>query len=305
MDAKDAFQNVLKEVRKHIAGKEEMIELMFIALVANGHCLLEGVPGVAKTQTTKALAAAIDAQFTRIQGTPDLAMKDIIGYTYLDDSDHQVKVKEGPIFTNILLIDELNRTQARTMAGFLEVLEERQVTIPGSPTLQLRRPFIAFATQNPLNIEGTIPLPKVLADRFLMRLAVSYPSSEEEQEMLRLKEHEEDIKTEKIIGIEDILRMQSDMESVKVSDDVIKFITKLVDMTREDIHVVMGGSPRAEISFMRCAKAKALVEGRAEATVDDIKFLAKPVLSHRLVVRSTGGIGVNGIIDGIVATIGS
>ncbi len=303
MDANAAYKKVLHEVKKHIAGKEDIIELMFIALVANGHCLLEGVPGVAKTRMTKALSDAINAQFERIQGTPDLSMKDIIGFTYIDDKDHTVKLKTGPIFTNILLIDELNRAPARTMAGFLEALEERQVTIPGSPTKKLLEPFIAFATQNPLNIEGTTPLPKVLADRFLMRIAVSYPSNDEEIEMLKLVEHESNIKTERVLSIDEILQMQKEVEDISISEDIIKYITRLVEETRSDIHVVMGGSPRAEISFMRCGKAKAYIEGRNDVSMDDIKFLAKPVLSHRLVVRSTGGIGVNGIIDGLIASV--
>lgn len=303
MDASKAFGKVLNEVKKHIAGKTDIIELMFIGIVANGHCLLEGVPGVAKTQMTKSLSNAIDADFNRIQGTPDLDMRDIIGNTYFDDTEHEVKIKKGPIFTNILLMDELNRAPARTMAGFLEALEEKQVTIPGAPTMKLMNPFIAFATQNPLNIEGTIALPKVLADRFLMRIAVGYPTSEEEVEMLRLKEKEASVKDEKVLKIADILQMQKDVDKIKVSDANLQYITRLVNATRKDIHVVMGGSPRAEISFMRCSKAKALIEGRSEVSKDDIKYLAKPVLSHRLVVRSTGGIGVNGIIDGIVASV--
>jgi MoxR-like ATPase len=221
----------------------------------------------------------------------------------MDEKDHTVKIKNGPIFTNILLIDELNRTPAKMMAAFLEALEERQVTIPGAPTQSLMQPFVAFATQNPLNIEGTSPLPKVLSDRFLMRIAVNYPSNEEEQEMLRIKESEGGVKTEKVIGIKDILKFQEDVKGIKISDDLIAFITRLVDATRDDIHVVMGGSPRAEIAFMQCSKAKAMIEGRTEATIDDVKYLSKPVLSHRLVVRSTGGIGVNGVIDGIVNNI--
>lgn len=303
MEAKDAYALVLREMKKHIAGKEDIVKLMFIALVANGHCLLEGVPGVAKTRMTKALADSIDAAFNRVQGTPDLEMKDIIGFTYMDDKEHTVKIKNGPIFTNILLIDELNRTPAKTMAAFLEALEERQVTIPGAPTQALMQPFIAFATQNPLNIEGTTPLPKVLADRFLMRIAVNYPSNDEEQEMLRIKETETTVKTEKVVGIKEILGFQDAVKSIKISDEVVSFITRLVDQTRDDIHVVMGASPRAEIAFMQCGKAKALLEGRTEATTDDVRYLSKPVLSHRIVVRSTGGIGVNGVIDGIVNNI--
>ena len=182
MDPQSAYQAVLKEVKKKISGKSDVIELMFIALVANGHCLLEGVPGVAKTTMTKTLSDAIQAEFGRIQGTPDLTPRDIVGYTYLDENNN-IQLKKGPVFTNILLVDELNRSPPRTMAALLETLEERQVTL-GNATLPLYKPFIAFATQNPLNIEGTVPIPKVLADRFLMRIAVGYPTMEEEEAML-------------------------------------------------------------------------------------------------------------------------
>lgn len=300
MDARTAYQGVLKEVKKHIAGKDEVIELMFIALIANGHALLEGVPGVAKTTMAKTLAAAIDADFNRIQGTPDLQITDIIGYTYMEGNE--VKLKSGPIFTNILLIDELNRAPPKTTTALLEALEERQVTV-ADQTLQLKRPFIALATQNPLNIEGTTSLPKVLADRFLMRIAVTYPTIQEEEEMLRIKEHEERVKTERVIGTEDILKFQEDVKDIKISDSVVDYVAKMVNATRTDIHMVMGASPRAEIAFMQCGKARALLQGRTDVTIDDIKFLSRPILSHRIVVRATGGIGVNGVIDGIVATL--
>jgi MoxR-like ATPase len=303
MDTKAAWEAVLAEVKKHIAGKSEVIELMFIGLIANGHVLLEGMPGVAKTTMTKALADAIDANFKRVQGTPDLTAEDIVGYTYVDSNTHKIIVKNGPIFTNILLVDELNRMPQKTIAALLEALEERQVTIGGAETQQLQKPFIAFATQNPLIIEGTVSLPKVLADRFLMKITVSYPTMEEEQSMMRIKEEEIKVVTQKVLGLDDILQMQQEVDKVKLSDEVLGYITRVVDATREDIHVVMGGSPRAELSFMRCGKAKALIEGRKEVTINDVKFLARPVLSHRLVVRSTGGIGVNGIIDGIVASV--
>jgi MoxR-like ATPase len=297
----EIYQSVLKEVKKKIAGKNEVIELMFIALVANGHVLLEGVPGVAKTTMTKTLADTITAQFTRIQGTPDLEVRDIVGYTYIDEQNN-IQLKKGPIFTNILLVDELNRAPPKTTTALLEALEERQVTL-GNQTTQLPDPFVTFATQNPLNIEGTTALPKVLADRFLMRIAVTYPTMEEEQLMLRLKEKEAQVITNKVIGTADILSLQAMISQVTVSDEIVAYITKLVGATRTDIHVVMGASPRAEIAFLRCAKAKALIEGRKEASMDDIKFLARPILSHRIVVKSTGGLGVNGIIDGLVATV--
>jgi len=291
----------MEEMSKHIAGKRETLELLFLSIIANGHALLEGVPGVAKTTMTKTLASIIDADFKRIQGTPDLEPKDIIGYTYID-SDNSIKVKKGPIFTNILLIDELNRAPPKTMSAFLEALEERQVSLGGTD-IPLPKPFTAFATQNPLRIEGTEPLPKVMADRFIMRIEVDYPSMEEEGEMLRIKEREEKLAVNKILTINDILDMQEQAKKVEMPDDVVKYITTIVDATRKDIHVVMGASPRADIAFMACGKAKALVEGRKEVTIDDIRFLAKPVLSHRIAVRATGGIGVNGIIDGILASV--
>ena len=301
VDAKEAYDRVMSEVKKHIAGNDEILKQMFIALVANGHVLLEGVPGVAKTTMAKTMAEAISASFDRIQGMPDLEIRDIIGYTYLDDNNN-VQLKKGPIFTNMLLVDELNRAPPKTTTALLEALEEKQVTI-SDQTLPLYKPFIAFATQNPLNVEGTTPLPKVLADRFLMRIEVTYPSMSEEEEMLRLKESEEKTVAKRVLSKDDVLQMQSMVNGVKMPDDVEEYITKLVDATRTEIHTVMGGSPRAEISFMKCAKAKALIEGRNGITIDDVKYLARPVLSHRIVARATGGIGVNGIIDGIVATL--
>ncbi len=289
------------ELKKHIAGKREVIELLFIALIANGHVLLEGVPGVAKTTMSKALADTIQADFKRIQCMPDLVPSDIIGDVYLD-SNNDPQLKKGPIFTNILLMDELNRSPPRTMSAVLEALEERQVTVGGLDT-PLPKPFMAIATQNPLRIEGTEQLPKVLADRFIMKIDVSYPSMEEEEEMLRLKEIEHKMVTEKIITTADILDMQQQSKSITFPKEVSQFVTQIVDSSRKEMHIVMGASPRADIAFMQCAKAKALIEGRQEATKDDIRFLAKPILSHRLVVRSTGGIGVNGIIDGIMAAM--
>ncbi|MCL5442233.1 MAG: MoxR family ATPase [Candidatus Marsarchaeota archaeon] len=301
VDAKEAYDRVMSEVKKHIAGNDEILKQMFIALVANGHVLLEGVPGVAKTTMAKTMAEAISASFDRIQGMPDLEIRDIIGYTYLDDNNN-VQLKKGPIFTNMLLVDELNRAPPKTTTALLEALEEKQVTI-SDQTLPLYKPFIAFATQNPLNVEGTTPLPKVLADRFLMRIAVTYPEEDAEKEILRIKERNEKSAVQKVLTIQDMMDMQEQARAIAMGDDVAEYITNMVRATRTDIHVVMGASPRADISFMSCAKAKALIEGRKEATIDDIKYLAKPVLSHRIVVRSTGGVGVNGIIDGLVATL--
>jgi MoxR-like ATPase len=301
LDARSIYLEIEDEMKKHISGKKETIELLFIAIVANGHALLEGVPGVAKTTMTKALANIIDADFKRIQGTPDLEPRDIEGYNYVD-IDNIIKFKQGPVFTNILLVDELNRAPPKTMSALLETLEEKQVTI-GGKDIPLPKPFITFATQNPLTIEGTEPLPKVLADRFLMKINVGYPSMEEEASMIRIKENEINVKVKKILNIEQIIELQNQIRSIEISDDVVKYITEIVDATRKDIHVVMGASPRADISFLQSSKAKAMIDGRKEVTREDIKFLAEPILSHRISVRSTGGIGVRGIIEGIIATL--
>ena len=185
MNPNEIYKEILEEMHKHIAGKIETIELMIIAIVADGHALLEGVPGVAKTTMTKALADTIQAEFKRVQGTPDIMPRDITGYMYEDETDKKLKFSKGPVFTNILLIDELNRMQPRTMSALLETLEERQISVSGDD-MKLPKPFIAFATQNPLKIEGTEPLPKVLADRFIMKIDVDYPSMEEEENMLEL-----------------------------------------------------------------------------------------------------------------------
>ena len=300
VDAKVAYEKVLTEVRKKIAGKVDVIELMFTAIVADGHVLLEGVPGTAKTTMTKTLADVIHANFDRVQGTPDLDFSDIVGHTYMDEHN-QVRLKKGPIFTNILLIDELNRAPMRTTTALLESLEERQVTI-AEETIPLERPFIAMATQNPLSIEGTTSLPKVLTDRFLMRINVTYPSMEEEEHMLRIKENDINITVDRVLEVSDILDLQQQATKVIMPDNVVDYITRIVEATRSDLHVVMGASPRAEISFMKCGKALAIIRGRNEVTIDDIKFLTRPILSHRIVVRATGGLGVNGVIDGIVAS---
>ena len=272
MEPKEIYSQILEEIHKHIAGKIDTIELMVIALVANGHALLEGVPGVAKTTMTKALSDTIQADFKRIQGTPDITPRDIVGYTYEDETSKKLVINKGPVFTNILLIDELNRMQPKTMSALLETLEEKQVSL-GGEDLKLPKPFIAFATQNPLKIEGTEPLPKVLADRFIMKIDVDYPSMEEEQNILRIKEREEKMIVKKVISIEDILVMQEEAKKISISDEVVRYISKIVNATRVDMHVVMGASPRADIAFMNCAKAKAYLEGRKDVTIDDIKFL--------------------------------
>lgn len=299
IDVGTIYPKIENEVKKKIAGKLDVIKLIFTAMIANGHVLLEGQPGVAKTTMAKALSDTIQASFGRVQGTPDLTFKDIVGYTYIDEHNN-IQFKKGPIFNNMLLIDELNRAPPKTTTALLESLEEREVTM-GDATYPLPKPFIALATQNPLNVEGTTSLPKVLTDRFIMRIAVDYPSNAEEQQMLRMKQNDDKVTINKVISTDDLLELQQQVKEILLPDPVISYITRIVDATREDMHVVMGGSPRAELSFMSAGKALAMINGRKEVNFDDIKFLAKPVLSHRLVVRATGAVGVNGIIDGIMA----
>ncbi len=302
MDPKETYAKIMEQMRKRIAGKEETIELLIITIIANGNALLEGVPGLAKTTMTKALASTIQADFKRIQGAPDLEPKDIIGYTILDRKTNETEFRKGPIFTNILLVDELNRAPPKTMSAFLEALEEKVVTV-GGVDMQLPKPFNAFATQNPLRIEGTEPIPKVLSDRFIMKIDVDYPSANEEKVMLRLKEMGIDLEISKVLTTQDVITMQEEAVKIEMPNDVVNYIAELVDATRNEIHVIMGASPRADLALMRAGKAKAYLEGRDTVTIDDIRFLAKPVLSHRILVKSTGGVGIKGVIDGLLATL--
>jgi len=294
------YEKFQKEISKVIAGKEKEVELVFIGLIANGHILLEGMPGLAKTTMAKTIAQLIDGTFGRIQGTPDLQPRDILGFEFYDQNGKLILWK-GPIFNNIVLIDELNRAPPRTQTSLLESMEEKQVTF-SSGTLPLPKPFIVLATQNPIKIEGTNPIPLVQADRFLFKVSVNYPTQEEEVEMLKLKDKPQP-KLEKVFEKEEILELSELAKTIKIDEKIMHYIVEIVSKTREHQHLLMGASPRASIAFMVGAKARALLKGRDKVEVEDVKFIAHAVLEHRVAIRSGAGIGASAIVDELLAQV--
>ncbi len=266
--------------------KEMEIKLMVASLIARGHVLLEGVPGVAKTSMAKAIAKLLDLDFKRIQMTPDLLPSDIIGCYIFDQRTGEFKLRKGPIFTNILLADEINRASPRTQSALLEAMQERQVTIEGN-TFRLEEPFMVIATQNPIEMEGTFPLPEAQLDRFLIKIVTGYPSPRGFRELLKkIDEIEAGIEELKpVISRQDVLNAIEQAKRVKVDDSVLDYIASIVEATREHPAVKLGGSPRAGIAILKLARAWAYLEGRNYVIPDDVKIVAKPALIHRIILK--------------------
>jgi len=285
-DIKSIYQKILKEIQKVVVGKQDILENLFIALLSEGHVLLEGVPGIAKTVMIKTFSRTLGCDFKRIQFTPDLLPADITGtYIYRAHTSDFV-LRKGPIFTNILLADEINRAPPKTQAALLESMQERQVTIEGN-TYQMPNPSIVMATQNPIEQEGTYPLPEAQVDRFQMRLLVEYPTRSEEKQILRLfnKKYNED--QEDILAVTDptsIIDMQHKAKEIFVEEDIIDYITDIVFYTRENANVLLGGSPRASIALLKTSKVKAMIHGRDYVIPDDIKELTPHILNHRVIL---------------------
>ena len=281
---------IRSEVGKAIAGQEKVVEQVLVAILANGHVLLEGVPGVAKTLLVRCLAKTLNLEYGRVQFTPDLMPSDVIGTTIFDPKTTDFKVRKGPIFVNILLADEINRTPPKTQAALLEAMEERQATIDGEP-YTLPPPFIVFATQNPIDFEGTYPLPEAQQDRFLLKVIVEYPTADAEVEVL--KRHHAGFRPQNLdeYGIQPVVDagqladMQAQVGRVTVEDKVFNYIYEMVRATRNSNDVLVGGSPRAGISLLNCSKAVAALRGRDYVIPDDVKELALPVLRHRVLLR--------------------
>jgi len=278
---------VLDEVKKAIVGKDEVLRLILTTILADGHILLEDLPGLAKTLMAKSFAKALGVQFTRVQFTPDLLPSDILGVSVFNQKTLEFEFRKGPVFTNVLLADEINRAPPKTQSALLEAMQERQVTIEGN-TYQLPKPFIVIATQNPIEQEGTYPLPEAQLDRFLVRLRVGYPSKGEEMEILRrrMARKKEEVDITPILTPEEVVEMQRAVEEVYVSDPVLEYITDIVTATREDRkEIEVGASPRGSLALLKLSRAYAALKGRDYVIPDDVKAVAVPALSHRLILK--------------------
>lgn len=274
----------IDEVKKAIIGKSSLVEDMMIALLSGGNIMLEGAPGVAKTTIAKTFASVLDLDYKRIQFVPDLLPTDITGSYIYNQKHSEFYFKKGPIFTNILLVDEVNRASPKTQSSLLEAMEERQVSVDVS-TFPLPSPFMVITTQNPIDVVGTFPMPEAQIDRFMFKLTVGYPSADEELEMLRLKDLNSVITVNKVLVRHEVLNLVDTVSRVHVGDKVIEYIRDLIMASRTHEKLLLGGSPRASISLLKASKAVAAMDGRDYVIPDDIKALAPKVLTHRLIVK--------------------
>ncbi len=283
---RDAVHALRAEVGKIVVGQEGTLSGLVAALLVRGHVLLEGVPGVAKTLLVKTIAAATQLEFRRVQFTPDLMPSDIIGQTIYEQRTGEFRFRSGPVFTNLLLADEINRTPPKTQAALLEAMEERQVSVDGQ-SRALPVPFMVIATQNPVEYEGTYPLPEAQLDRFLIRMQVGYPSADDEWEILhrRLERRGDDTELRPVVGRAELIAMQRAVEDVHVSEAIGRYIVALVGATRESPSVQVGASPRGTLALMKLARVKAALDGRDFVVPDDVKAVAVPALAHRLALR--------------------
>lgn len=275
---------VLSNIEKVIVGKGEIAELLLTTLLAEGHVLLEDVPGTGKTKIAKTLAASIDAAFSRIQFTPDLLPSDVTGLNVYDRSNNEFVLRKGPVFTNVLLADEINRATPRTQAGLLECMEEKQVTIDGE-TYALNNPFFVIATQNPVETAGTFPLPEAQMDRFMMKLSMGLPSKAEEIEIMNKYMVKDPLaETGSVLTKEELRQMKEEIKQVYVHNTVKEYIADIIEKTRVQGKVMMGVSPRGTLAFLRAVKTYAYLQGRDYVIPDDVKKLAVPVLAHRVIL---------------------
>ena len=285
-------QKILSEVSKVIVGQTYMIERLFIGLLSNGHILLEGVPGLAKTLTVKTLSQTIQTKFQRIQFTPDLLPADLIGTLIYNQKDGKFTTKKGPIFSNLILADEINRSPAKVQSALLEAMQERQVTI-GENTFPLEDPFLVLATQNPIEQEGTYPLPEAQVDRFMLKLSVGYPTKEEELEIIRRQTHKETAEPNPVISPAELVRARDVVKEVYVDEKIERYIVDIVFATRdpeeyglEELKELInyGASPRASIYLAQAAKAHAFLRGRGYVTPEDVRAIGMDVLRHRVIL---------------------
>lgn len=302
----DQFHAIAGNMERVIQGKREVIDLVVMSLLSEGHLLIEDVPGVGKTLLAKSLARSIACGFQRVQFTPDLLPSDITGVSVWDRERGAFVFRAGPVFTNIVLGDEINRASPKTQAALLEAMEERQVTVDGT-TRELAPPFMVIATQNPIEHEGTYPLPEAQLDRFMMRLVMGYPSRSKELEILETHgQHSSYADLGPVVSAEDVQRMVMVARRVYVSDAVKEYLVDTVEATRHDPDLLLGASPRATLFLQRAARTRAAVEGRHYVTPDDVKATLRPVLIHRMILRPEAqmrGAVLADIVDGIAAGV--
>ncbi|MEQ3500155.1 MULTISPECIES: AAA family ATPase [Tenacibaculum] len=306
---KEAVVKIKEQLGKVIVGQEEFMELLLVSLLADGHVLIEGVPGVAKTVTAKLLAKTIATDFSRIQFTPDLMPSDVLGTSVLNMKTSDFEFKKGPIFSNIVLIDEINRAPAKTQAALFEVMEEKQITMDGE-RYEMTPPFMVLATQNPIEQEGTYALPEAQLDRFLFKINVGYPNLEEEIQIITAHNDRKgalpQTKVEAVLTEAELLEYRSKVFEVLVEEKIIKYIAQLISNTRNNAHLYLGGSPRASIAVLMASKAFAAINGRDFVIPEDVKKSIYPVLRHRIMLtpeREMEGMTADKVIEMIVQSV--
>jgi MoxR-like ATPase len=306
-EASETCQQVVNQVRKIIVGKEQVLEKVMLAVLANSHVLFEDYPGLAKTLMARSFAMSMGCEFSRIQFTPDLLPADITGTYIYNVKTSDFELRRGPVFTNILLADEINRAPPKTQAALLEAMQERQTTLDGK-THPIKDPFIVIATQNPIEYEGVYPLPEAQLDRFLLRLQLGYPNRAEEVEILkrRMERAQEDILLEPAADGETILALQKTVEGIHVDDDVLGYVTDIVQATRVQRQVEVGASPRGSLAIFKLARARAVFHGRDYVIPDDVKEVAAPALVHRMIMKAESwvkGVDPRQVVEEILKTI--
>tara|TARA_R100001369_G_scaffold92644_1_gene138903 strand:+ start:2157 stop:3155 length:999 start_codon:yes stop_codon:yes gene_type:complete len=308
-ELQEAVESIKKQLGKIIIGQQDFVELLIVSLLANGHVLIEGVPGIAKTITAKLFAKTLKTDFSRIQFTPDLMPSDVLGTSVLNMKSSEFEFKKGPVFSNIVLIDEINRAPAKTQAALFEVMEERQITMDGTRYV-MDYPFMVLATQNPVEQEGTYALPEAQLDRFLFKIKVGYPTLEDEVTILKTH-HDRKLavpqdQIEGVLTPEALKTFRSQVQDILIEDKIFTYIAQIVDKTRNHPHLYLGGSPRASLAIMNASKAFAAINGRDFVTPEDAKRALAPVLRHRVIVspeREMEGMTPETVIDMIAQSI--
>lgn len=304
--AKSLASKIRNNIQKVIVGKDEVIDLIIVSILCSGHVLLEDVPGLGKTVLAKSLAKSINSSFSRIQFTPDLLPSDLTGINFYNQKEGDFKFKKGPIMNQIVLGDEINRATPRTQSSLLEAMEEHQVTVDGK-TYKLDEPFFVIATQNPVETGGTFPLPEAQLDRFFMQLSMNYPSFDEEMNILKrfLKNNPiDDLKS--IVNSEEIIECRNEIKNIYISDEILEYILKIVEHTRNHDSIELGISPRGSIALLKASQAFAAINGRDYVLPDDVKYLVKPIFIHRLILKNPSyitGEATSTIIDDILTKI--